>query len=66
MCGHMILLAEDRVVNVRICMARGLRDHCTLFESEIISESFMSDPVILRALAILQNDKCKDVLDLIS
>ena len=27
-----ITLAEDKVVNVRICLARGLKDHCRQFE----------------------------------
>ena len=63
MCGHIILLARDRVVNVRICLARGLSEHCKLVEEGKCEINFMGHPIVKEAVEVLERDKSRDVLE---
>jgi hypothetical protein len=56
-----LLLATDRVVNVRICVARTLRHH---FLKEISGE-FVFDNECNDAVRVLKLDKCDDVTFLV-
>ena len=49
----MLSLVSDKVLNVRICLARALRDH---FKQ--ISCTFMYDPLVNQAIKVMKNDKC--------
>ena len=63
MCGHMILLARDRVINVRICLARGFSEHCKLVEEGKCEVNFMGHPIVKEAVEILEKSQSKDVQD---
>jgi len=56
----MLSLVSDRVLNVRICLARALRDHF-----KTINCTFMYDPFVNQAVKVMKQDKCQDVLDLV-
>lgn len=57
-----MLLAADRVSNVRICTARTLKHH---FLKEIAGE-FVFDNDCNDAVRVLKMDKCEDVINLVS
>ena len=57
----MLLLVSDRVLNVRIALARALRDH---FKN--ITCTFENDPFVKQAVKVMKQDKCQDVLDLVT
>ena len=56
----MLSLVSDKVLNVRIVLARALRNH---FKQ--ISCNFMNDPFVNQAVKVMKQDKCQDVLDLV-
>ena len=56
----MLSLAADRVVNVRIAVARALKNHF-----RTINCTFMHDPLVNQAVKVLLTDKSQDVLDLV-
>ena len=66
MCQYYAILAKDKVANVRIMLARALRDHCQQFESGSVATNFITNPIVKQVIAILKQDTCRDVIDLIS
>lgn len=57
----MLSLAADRVINVRLSLARALKNHF-----RTINCSFMYDPLVNQSIKVLLNDKAQDVVDLVS
>jgi len=53
-------LAADRVINVRLTLARALKNHF-----RTINCTFMHDPLVNQAVKVLLNDKSQDVVDLV-
>ena len=53
-------LAGDRVINVRLTLARILKNHF-----RTINCTFMHDPLVNQAVKVLLNDRCSDVVDLV-
>jgi hypothetical protein len=56
----MLSLAADRVVNVRLTLARALKNHF-----RTINCTFMHDTLVNQAVKVLLQDKCQDVVDLV-
>lgn len=53
-------LAADRVINVRLTLARALKNHF-----RTINCTFMHDPLVNQAVKVLLNDKSQDVVELV-
>ena len=53
-------LAGDKVINVRLTLARILKNHF-----RTINCTFMHDPLVNQAVKVLLNDRCQDVVDLV-
>ena len=56
----MLSLAADRVINVRLSLARALKNHF-----RTINCTFMHDPLVNQAVKVLLNDRSADVVDLV-
>ena len=56
----MLSLAADRVINVRLGLARALKNHF-----RTINCTFMHDPLVNQAVKVLLQDKSQDVVDLV-
>ena len=56
----MLSLAGDKVINVRLTLARALKNHF-----RTINCTFMHDPLVNQAVKVLLNDKSQDVVDLV-
>lgn len=56
----MLSLAGDRVQNVRLVLARALKNHF-----RTINCKFMHDPLVNQAVKVLLGDRSQDVIDLV-
>ena len=56
----MLSLVSDKVVNVRLALARALKNHF-----RTINCTFMHDPLVNQAVKVLLNDRSQDVIDLV-
>lgn len=56
----MLSLAGDKVINVRLSLARALKNHF-----RTINCTFMHDPLVNQAVKVLLHDPSQDVIDLV-